>query len=97
MIVLRDQREVAFRKENAIFIGARKTALSQSFVAKRGRIQHQLDMVRDPNIQRIREGELRNVTARFEHKMETLENSMAVTVSFALHMKGILVMSSDDY
>ncbi len=37
------------------------------------------------------------MTARFEHKMETLENSMAVTVSFALHMKGILVMSSDDY
>lgn len=96
MTALRDQQEAAFRKENAMFISARKTALAQSFEAKRDRIQRQLEMVRDPNIHRMREGELRNVTARYEYKMDTLDSSADVTVSFSLHLKGILVISSDE-
>jgi len=50
MTMLPDQWEFAFRKENAMFISARKTALTQLFETKRSRIQHKLDMVHDPNI-----------------------------------------------
>jgi len=89
---IRNEQEVRFRKENEMFLNARKFAIQQSFEAKQKRIQEMLEMVSEERIIRLREGQLRNQKSKYELQLAQLENSSEVSVSFTLVMKGFLIV-----
>jgi SNF2 family DNA or RNA helicase len=94
ILALRTGYEERFRKENEMFINARKFALAQSYEAKQNRIISALDKVREERIIRMREGELRNLASRNDFLLAELERRKDISVSHSLALQGFLVVQS---
>jgi hypothetical protein len=94
IMALRANFEEHFRKENEMFINARKFALAQSYEAKQKRIISALEKISEERIIRMREGELRNLASRHVFQMAELERRADVTVSHTLALQGFLVVKS---
>ena len=92
ILALRAGFEERFRKENEMFINARKFALAQSYEAKQKRIISALEKVSEERIIRMREGELRNLALRHDFQLAELVRRTDVAVSHALALQGFLVV-----
>lgn len=90
MTTQRDSLEQDIRRSNEALINARLLALSQSFDAKRRRLQEILGKVTEARIRRMYEGQLRNQNARFEARQKEIEAQRAVITQFSLSLRGLV-------
>lgn len=91
---VRNEQEKRFRKENEMFINARRFALKQSLEAKQKRIREVIEKLEEERVMRMWEGRLRNVKADYEQKMLSLDGGNEVSVSFTMAMRGFLVIEN---
>lgn len=92
---IRKEQTDQYQKENEMLVNARRTALSQSYEAKKRRIEGAKAKTMDTKIQRMREGELRNLTSRYQFEINKLVLN-DVVVSFMLQMQGYLIINSEE-
>lgn len=90
MSLRRDQMEEEIMRSNEALINARLAGLTQSYEAKRRRVQQTLDKVTDPSIIRLHVGRLRNLQASYEMKRKEIESMGTVSVGFSLMLRGLV-------
>lgn len=93
----RDNLESEIRRNNEALVNARLEALSQSYEAKRRRIQGKLKKVEEPRIQRLYQGQLRNQKARYDAKRKEIEAMRKISVSFSLALRGMVKVEEEEY
>lgn len=69
---------------NTAMVQTRSAAIEASFAAKMKRTEAMLAQATDPRIQRLREGQLRNLEARRQQKLLELQKGDQVVVSYSL-------------
>lgn len=95
MATVRKNQALEYQKENEMLINARRTALTQSYEAKKRRIEGAMEKTRDERIIRMRKGELRNITSRYQFELEKM-NVRDVVVSFMLEIEGYLIIKNKE-
>jgi len=81
---LRDSVRDETKARNSALIRARSASVDASFAAKIRRTRAMWQTATEPRIQRLREGQLRNLEARRQSKLEELRRGVNVVVSYSL-------------
>jgi len=87
--VERDHREEDIRRLNDSLVNARLAATEQTYQAKLRKVRGYLEVATEQRIRRMREGELRNIEAKYEAKVRELETQRQVSVSYSLVLAGL--------
>jgi ATP-dependent helicase HepA len=93
MALRRDSFEQEILKVNDAMINARLTALEQSYMAKKKRVEKALLDATNLSIRRMREGQLRNMEAKYTVKRKEIEAQRRISVSFSLDLEGRVVVN----
>ncbi|MDD5368138.1 MAG: SNF2-related protein [Anaerolineaceae bacterium] len=76
------------KESNTALLNARRSAVEQSYQAKRKRIDTVRQKVNNQSIIRMYEGQLRNMEARYLAKIRDIQSKTEVQVSFSLELHG---------
>ena len=93
MTVRRNAFEQEILKVNDAMINARMTALEQSYLAKKKRVEKALQETKNPSILRMREGQLRNMKAKYSIKQKEVDAQRNISVSFSLDLEGCVIVN----
>jgi hypothetical protein len=94
MTLRRDSFEQEILKVNDAMINARLTALEQSYLAKKKRVEKALQEATNQSIRRMREGQLRNMTAKYSGKQKEIDMQRKISVSFSLDLEGCVIVNA---
>lgn len=87
---MRDELHRELLASNESIVNARLAAVEQSYQAKRRRIEEINLKVKNASIQRMYEGQLRNLAAKRKARISEIEEGRHVEVSFSMHLRGLL-------
>lgn len=87
---MRDEMHRELMASNESIVNARLAAVEQSYQAKRRRIEQINNKIKNASIQRMYEGQLRNLAAKRKAKVSEIEEGRHVEVSFSMHLRGFL-------
>jgi ATP-dependent helicase HepA len=85
----RDEKDNELQRSNDAMINSRISALEQSFEIKNNQVEGYLRSATDNRIIRMRKAQLRNLEAKYQTKIDDLENLREVSVSYSLEMAGV--------
>lgn len=88
MANIRDQLLSEMETSNDVLVNARLSAVEQSYLAKRSRIEGILRKVDNASIQRMYRGQLNNLETRKQIKIHEIEAGREFNVSFSLQLRG---------
>lgn len=92
----RYQRRLTLEKQNEALISARSAAVEQSFQAKITRSQETRDKVSDARIKRLYEGQIQNLKAELDNKIEEIQKGRELSVSYSLLAIGRVQVTADE-
>jgi ATP-dependent helicase HepA len=90
MATRRNKLEAEIRRNNEALVNARLQAISQSYEAKRRRIEQTMGKVREERILRLYRGQLRNQETRYQARTKEIEALRDVSVSYSLVLRGMV-------
>ena len=93
MALRRDNFEKEILQVNDAMINARLTALEQSYLAKHKRVETAFRGATDQRIRRMRDGQLRNMKAKYSGKQKEIDAQRKISVSFSLDLEGCVIVN----
>jgi len=97
MTAVRDRLRQEMEASNDSVVNARLAAVNQSFLAKQRHIKDILNKVSNTSIQRMYEGQLRNMEAKKNAKELEIEKGRQLNVNFSLQLRGFVdVVGADN-
>ncbi len=90
MALRRDEIEAEIKRSNDALVNARISALTQTYEAKRRRVEAALENAVEVRIRRMREAQLKNLEARYLTSRQETESQSEISVSFSMALRGIV-------
>lgn len=91
---MRDEEQLRAEDLNNDLVNARLSAIEQTYIAKSNRVRRAREKVTETRIRRLRDSQLANLEATYEHDKAELEKKRQAAVTYALAFSGFMTINS---